>query len=665
MGGLHPLDWAILVLYFAAMAWIGVRYSNRAGRDLEEYFLSGRALPWWIAGTSMVATSFSCDTPLLVSGWVRDFGIWKNWAWWCFAISGCLQVFLFAPWWRRAGVMTKAELVELRYGGAGARFLRGALGALHALVTNTLTMAWVLLAASKIASALFDADKTGAIVLASLLALFYSITAGFWGVVVTDLVQFPLAMLGAVVLAWIVWGEVGSAEGVLAAETAGRLPPEALALWPPGGPGGLLDASFWTVSLAAAAVYLGVSWWATESVDCAGPAVQRIAASRDEREGLLSMLWFNVAHYALRPWFWIAVGIASLLVLPSIEVRSEIAGTVRAIEPGAIVLGTAEGAQLRVELDAPPSAPDWRPEPLSALRAGQSVAPGEVLARTDSERAYVVLLRRYLPIGLFGLVLASLLAAFMSTIDTHINLAASFFVNDVYRRFLRPRATTEHHILVARLASAGALAIAAWIAAQTESIRDLFLYFLALLGGVGPVYLLRWVWWRVRASTEITAMAASLLATTALSDWNSLWDSVAGTLALPRWSGWPLGPLSPGGELAPEGRLLLVVGFSLLCALASLALTRAPDPAALVPFYRKVRPIGFWGPVRALAGDAPDWSEVAGSVRGTLGSLLLVYGLALGAGAWLLARWPAFALSALAAACGGWIVARSVRRLAA
>lgn len=656
MGGLHALDWAILAGFFALMLWIGVRYSGRASRSLDEYFLTGRSLPWWLAGTSMVATSFSCDTPLLISGWVRDFGVWKNWAWWCYAISGCLQVFLFARWWRRARVMTKAELVELRYGGRAGRILRGTLGALHALLTNTLILAWVLLAAAKISQQIFGVDKLWALAFACLLSLFYSVTAGLWGVVVTDLVQFALAMAGAAVLGGIAWQEIGGLAGVQAASASGAFGPETLALFPPHGPGGLLDASFWTVSLAAAGVYLGVSWWAVESVDGAGAAVQRIAASRDERAGLLAVLWFNVAHYALRPWLWIVVGLASLLVLPTIEVRASAAGRVHAADERTLVLARADGSEIRVALDAPPATADWRPVLRSGL-AGRTVAAGDVLARTDAESAYVVMLRRYLPVGLLGLVVASLVAAFMSTIDTHVNLAASFFVNDVYRRFLRPAASTRHLLLVARLASAGALAIGALIAAQSESIRDLFALFLALLAGVGPVYLLRWVWWRVRASTELVAMGASVAATLALT------HGPAATAS--RNGAWALGPLAPEGVLSPEGRVLLVMLFSLACALTALCVTRAPEPRALVEFYRRVRPVGAWGPVRALCPEVEPARDLGAALLGSAGGLALVYGLMLAPGFWLLAR-PLALLAALACALvGALAVARALRRLGA
>lgn len=653
LGGLHWIDWTILVVYFAAMMWIGVRWAGRASKSLDEFFLTGRSLPWWIAGTSMVATSFSADTPLLVSGWVRDFGIWKNWAWWCYAVSGALQVFLFARWWRRAGVMTKAELVELRYGGAESRLLRGILGGLHALVLNTLIMAWVMLAAAKIASALFAVPDWVSLAIASVLAVTYSITAGLWGVVVTDLVQFVLAMLGAAVLAFVAWDEIGSSAGALAAAADGRFADEMLRLFPAPGEGGPLDAAFWTSSLAALAVYLGVAWWAVENIDGAGAAVQRIAASKSERDGLLAMLWFQVTHYALRPWFWIVVGLASVLVLPTIEITAPGAGRVRAIEQRTLVLELAGGGETRVELDAAPASPDWRPE--LAVKAGDEVSAGQRLARTDSELAYVVMLKRYLPVGLLGLVIASLVAAFMSTIDTHANLAASYFVNDVWQRFLRPDGDLRHHLFVSRLASGLALVFATGIALLSDSIRDLFTLFLALLGGVGPVYLLRWVWWRVRARTELVAMLASVATT------------VVTRLAAPEgWIPfhWSLGPLAQDGVLTSEGALVVVVAVSLGASAAALMLMPAPDPRSLVEFYRRVRPIGAWGPVRALCPDVTPTGDLRPCLAGALAGLALTYGLMLAPGYYLLERRGALVAALSVAALGAFGVVRALRQLA-
>lgn len=620
------VDWTFIAVYAIFTVVIGLLFAKRAGRDLDEYFLSGRSLPWWLAGTSMVATTFAADTPLVVTGWVRDAGIWKNWLWWCFLATSMLGVFLFAPLWRRGGVMTKAELAELRYGGREAAVLRGFLGVMHAGFTNTITLCWVLLAAAKIVDVLLGIDKGLALTVASLIALSYSILAGFWGVVLTDAVQFVMAMVGAVALAAIGWHAVGGPEGI-----AGVVDPALLAFVPSPGPGGPLAASFWTVPCAAFAVYVGVSWWATESADGNTLVVQRIAAARDERHGSFSLLWYAVAHHALRPWPWILVAIASLVVLPSIEVTAPMAGRVAELNDNSVTLvDDATGHRETVVLDGSTTDDDWRPLASADLEVGSRVAAGETLAATDSERAYVVMMRRFLPAGLLGLVAASLFAAFMSTVDTHVNLAASFFVNDVYRRFLARGRSTQHYVLAARLASAAVLALAGLFAYGAESIADLFTFFLAFLSGVGPIYLLRWLWWRVRASTEIAAMLASASTTVLLT-------------FLPIQ--WNLGPLSVDGDLLHEGRILIVVAVSLAAALVTMLLASAPDPKSLLPFYRRVRPVGWWGPVAALTKTDISQSTVWLRMLGAASGMALVLGALFGTGHLLLGRLPLAALS--------------------
>lgn len=634
------------------VTWVGVAFTRRAGQDLDEYFLSGRSLPWWISGTSMVATSFSADTPLVITGWVREAGISRNWVWWCLALSGTLQVFLFARWWRRGRLMTKAELAELRYGGSGARFLRGLLGLIHAAVLNTMILGWVLLAGMNISRVLFGVDKVVGLALACGIALAYSLLAGLWGVVLTDLFQFVLSMAGAIVLGVVCWDAVGGQAGVAAAVAAGTIPAGALRFLPEAGPGGPLDASFWTPGLTTLVLFLGVQWWASESVDGAGAAVQRICAARNERQGMLAVLWFNVSHYALRPWCWICVALASLIVLPALELRAPSDGRVAATTADALAIETPAGELLQVALDVEGAAPDWRPEPRVA--PGEEVRAGQVIARTNAELAYVVMMRRFLPPALLGLVAASLIAAFMSTVDTHINLAASFFVNDVYRRFLRPTASTAHYVLAARVTSVAVMAVGALIAYRADSIGALFLFFLAFGGGVGVVYVLRWFWWRVRASTEITAMLASIASSTALTQ-----------LELE----WRLGPLSPGGALSAEGRLLLVALFSLVCALVSMAVTRAPDPRTLVEFYRRIRPPGAWGPVRALCPDAGPSLRLAPALLGWAAGLALTFGAMLGIGFLVLGRGTDAAIAGgftLAGALGtAWALRRSEPEAAA
>ena len=628
------LDWAIVAGYVAFALWVGTRFSKRASTDADQFFLSGRTLPWWLAGTSMIATTFASDTPLVVSGWVRDHGIWKNWIWWNLAIATGLTVFLFARYWRRGEIMTTAELAELRYGGRSAALLRGFLG-VYQQVTNAIVLVWVLLAARKIMEALLPIDRTLAVVVCCVVALTYSILAGLWGVVVTDFLQFAIAMVGSVLLAAIAWSEVGGIDAVRGALAEGAFAPETLALVPPAGPGGPGAAAFWTAPIAAFAVYLGVAWWAKDGVDGGGLVVQRVSASRDEHHGVLATLWYMVGTWALRPWPWVAVALASLVVLPRVELAAPAAGTVEHV--------SAHEGSVHIELNSASGveAVDWAGEadwaPVPAVSVGDTVEAGAVLARTDSESAYPVMMRRFLPAGLLGLMVASLVAAFMSTVDTHLNLASSFFVNDVYRRFLVPAAAPRHYVHVGRIACTVVMALSGLVALGDWRIADLFTFFLSFLAGVGPVYVLRWFWWRVRASTEIVAMLAS---------------SVSATWLAAHDSGWPSSSLSPGGVLGFEGRLCLVVSFSGTCALLSVLFAKAPDPRALVDFYRRVRPLGWWEPVRALVPDVTPPRERLAVATGWLSSCALTYGLLFSAGTALLAE-PFLALAWIVTALAG------------
>ena len=645
---LSTIDWVILCAYLVFALGVGLWFRRRASRNVDEYFLSGRTLPWWLAGTSMVATSFAADTPLLVSGWVRSGGIWKNWAWWCFAISGMLGVFLFSRWWRRGRVMTKAEFAELRYGEHDGSLLRGFLGVFHAFFVNTITLCWVLVAAQKIISVSFGYDKGYGIVLACLIALSYSLLSGFWGVVVTDLMQFVISVTGALVLAWVAWNAVGGLQGIEAGQDSGKILHDQLDFFPAAGPGDLFSSSFWTSALAVTIVYLGVSWWAAENVDGGGPAIQRISASRDPRQGMLAVLWYNLAHYVLRPWPWIIVGIASLVILPRLSVESPVAGTVSQVVRSGVparttqirILPADESTPVSVSLLPADGSADWYPEKLASVVEGSPVTAGALLAETDPERAYVVMMTRYLGVGWLGLVLASLLAAFMSTIDTHVNLASSFFVNDVYRRFLVREGTSHHYVLIARLASVVVLLLGAALAYNSKSISSLFLFLLSFLGGVGPISVLRWLWWRVRASTEITALCASAISTSVL------------TLLTENGVRFSLGPLTPDGVLLPEGRLILVVAISACTAGIALLVAGKPRPASLVAFYRRVRPLGWWGPVAALAPEVVPQGSLRAAFLGVFGGLGTIYGGILAIGGLLLGRRGMASISVLVAVAG-------------
>ena len=654
------IDWLVIGGYAVFALAVGIRFARRAGKDVDQYFLSGRSLPWWIAGTSMVATTFASDTPLVIAGWVRTEGIWQNWLWWCTAASGMLTVFLFARYWRRGEVMTTAELSELRYGGREAKVLRGFLGVYQSVITNTIILCWVILAAIKIMGVLFEVDTYVAMGLACGLALTYSLLAGFWGVVVTDLVQFTMAMVGAVTLAVLAWNGVGGADAVLGlvADPGSGLDPDLLRFFPSPGEGGLFSAEFWTINFTTICVLLGVQWWAYEYVDGGMLAIQRISACKSERDGVLAYLWYAVAHFALRPWPWILVGLASLVVLPRIELTSPTEGVITEVSSQAVTIQPDVGDPVVVRLadHALEDEPSWFPS-LTTVSAGTTEEPrliteGETIAVTDPERAYVVMMKRYLPAGLLGLVITSLLAAFMSTVDTHVNLASSFFVNDLYRRFLRPEAPDSHYVLVARLASAGVLAVAGLLATVADSISDLFTFFMAFLSGVGPVYVARWLWWRVRARTEIVAILVSSVSATVLTFIDLDWS-------------W-LGSLSDGeGGLTAAGRLVLVVLASGSLSMLSLARSPAPDPASLTGFYRKVRPIGFWGPVRACCPEVQRPREAGPIFTGAIGGLGLVYGVLFSTGLWILQRRSEAMLWAVVGIVGGVAATWALRRLRA
>ena len=729
--GLQTIDWIIIVAYAVFVIAVGLTFARRAGRSTSEFFLSGRSLPWWISGTSMVATSFAADTPLLISGWVRDQGIWMNWQWWCFAVGGMLTVFLFARYWRRAEVLTAAELTEIRYGDRGADLLRGFLGIAHSCFINTIVLCWVLLAATKIMDVLFGLDVTTSLIIACLLGLNYSPLAGFWGVVVTDLVQFTMAIIGAIWFAVIVWGKVGGIDAVRESVGAmGDAGKDILRFVPQpgetasGAAATLWQAEFWTYPVAALAVYLGVSWWATYGVDGGPIGAQRISASKTPRDGMFGTLWYNLIHYSIRPWPWIAVGLASLVVLPVVKIDAPVTGRITAIETrtelpeemvvsrseaagditftaltleSALVSDEGQGVRLSLEADPTQSLNDQmvrvRQEAVSmsdpfgllvvtdsagnsteislselepwgehapgfpADFLGREVELGDALLHTDSERAYVVMMLQYLPAGLLGLVVASLLAAFLSTIDTHVNLASSFYVNDVHRRFIHPKASNRELIIVSRIASVVVLAAGAIMAANSDSISDLFKFFLAFLAGLGPVYLARWIWWRVTALTEIVAMSTSMVLTVFLS-WSWLHTQI--------WGGpipWNLGVLTPDGALSGEGRILLVISCSLIASSITL-LIRKPDPQSLVPFYEKVRPIGFWGPVRKLSDAAPPPGEGRAVVTGVVSGITLTYSFMFTLGFILLGERGSGAIAGVITLVAGTGVFWAVRELA-
>ena len=441
---LTAVDWTVIVLYFVLSVAIALLYSRRAGASADEYFLSGRAVPWWLAGTSMVATTFAADTPLAVTGLTVKYGIAGNWLWWCMVMSGMLTVVFYARLWRRAGVMTDAEFAEIRYSGRPAAFLRGFRACYLALAINSIIIGWVTAAMAKIVGMTLGVGKWQATLGLFVLTALYSTLSGLWGVLVTDFFQFVLAMLGCIALAVFALGAVGGMAGLLdALQTR----------FPDGAPLRVIPAldSAWMPALTFF-VYLAVNWWASwypgAEPGGGGYVAQRILSTKNERHALLAALWFNIAHYALRPWPWIVVALVSMVLYPG--------------------LADPESGYVKVMVDLLP--PFWR-----------------------------------------GFLIAAFFAAYMSTISTQLNWGASYLVNDVYRRFWAVGRSERHYAAAGRVATLVMMVISGVVTLNIGTVEGAWKFLLAIGAGTGLVYLLRWYWWRVNAWSEVSAMAAALV----------------------------------------------------------------------------------------------------------------------------------------------------------
>tara|TARA_B100000470_G_scaffold131817_1_gene102046 strand:- start:1245 stop:2987 length:1743 start_codon:yes stop_codon:yes gene_type:complete len=440
------LDWFIIALYFFVILAVGFAYYRRASTDVGQFFLSGRSLPWWLAGTSMVATTFAADTPLAVSGIVARDGIAGNWIWWNAALGSTLAVFFFARLWRRAGIVTDVEFAELRYTGRPAAFLRGFRALYLGLPVNFLIMGWVNLAMAKILLVTLGWDRLTAVLVSLAFTGIYTSLSGLWGVVVTDFIQFALAMLCTIALAWFALRlpEVGGIDGLQAA-----LPESTFRFLPTIGTNGIDAVQTIALPLASFIAFLGVQWWASwypgSEPGGGGYVAQRMMSTQNERHSLIATLWFTVAHYCLRPWPWILVGLASLVLYPDI---------------------------------------------------------------TDREAGYVMVIRDHVPAGWRGLILAGFFAAYMSTIGTQLNWGCSYVINDFYRRFIKSNASEAHYVRASRLTTLLLMILGGIVTFYLESIRQAWEFILESGAGIGLVLILRWYWWRVNAWSEIAAMVA-------------------------------------------------------------------------------------------------------------------------------------------------------------
>jgi len=561
-------DWLVVVAYGAIVLAVGLFFARRAGEGTDEYFLAGRKLPWWLLGTSMVATTFSTDTPNLVTDMVRTGGVSQNWLWWAFVITGMCTVFFYAKLWRRSGALTDMAFYELRYSGAPAAFLRGFRSLYLGVFFNVMIMATVTLAAIKIGGVLLGVGKYEVVLLAGTVTVLYSATSGLWGVVVTDLMLFVIAMVGSVAAAYyaLIQPEVGGLAGLMTApELQGKL-------------SFLPDFTDWRTAAAVFIVPVAVQWWSTwypgAEPGGGGYVAQRMLAARNEKEAMGATLWFNVAHYALRPWPWVLVALASLLVYPSLE---------------------------------------------SIQTAFPHLDPS--IVRHDL--AYPAMLV-FLPHGLLGMVVASLAAAYMSTISTHLNWGASYVVDDFYRRFVNPHEEDRHYVMAGRITTVGLIVLASIVALWLENALQAFQILLQIGAGTGLVFLLRWFWWRINAWSEVAAMVVSFCV--ALYFLGGISLGLGGVrFALT----WPVPDWSASAQLV-AGVAITTVGW--------LSVTLLTPPAAestLRSFYAHLRPFGKgWRRVLALGPEdsGPESGGVAAGFLGWFLGLAAVYGALFGTG---------------------------------
>lgn len=612
---LTSTDWIVIGIYLLLNLLISLYYRRRSSGSTEEFFVSGRNVSWWLAGTSMVATTFAADTPLLVAGLVARNGISGNWLWWSQCLSGMMTVFFFARYWRRSEILTDVEFVELRYGGKPAAFLRGFRALYLGALMNCLILGWVIKAMISITTVLLgdaiaqgrvlqvalaghtlvhytlgDPAHTALLICVLILVPFtgiYTFIGGLWGVLVTDLFQFILKMSMIIVLAWVAVAKIGGMTLLKiqlshvneAVRQSGQPTGSVLSFFPSFHLGWTTDA-IWTLPVITFALYLAMQWWASwypgAEPGGGGYVAQRMFSAKDEKNSLGATLWFNIAHYAMRSWPWIITGLVAVAVY----------------------------------------------SPIGGLHPNAEFA-------AEPEKGYVMVLRDFLPPALRGLMVAAFLAAFMSTVGTQLNWGTSYLINDFYRRFLVKRGSEKHYVLASKIFIVLLVIASGYTAAHISSIQSAWQRLLGMGAGTGAVLMLRWYWWRINAWSEISSMIAAFLVST--------------FLQRVQFSG--------NASVVFAKTAMITTAATTLVWLITTLLTQPEADERLLHFYRRVQPtIHGWKRIAALAPDIKPVRDLGANAFDWVMGCALVYCCLFGIGELVLQAWLS---GALLLACGG------------
>jgi solute:Na+ symporter, SSS family len=573
---MQPIDWLVVVVYFVITMAIGLFLSRQASKSIEDFFVSGRSLSWWLSGTSMAATTFSIDTPLYICGIVATRGIAGNWEWWSFGISHVVMVYIFSRLWRRSEIVTDAELIELRYGGNNAAILRATKAFLFAVPINCIGIGYAMLAMVKVVDALQLWQSLGvepganlklwSVVGVSAIVLVYSGFSGLWGVVATDFFQFILALLGAIVVAIFAVSEVGGIRE-LVPQLQQTIDLDILDFFPLQFDRGFSWSDTAGITSTTFAAYLFLQWWSFRRSDGGGEFIQRLIAAKDEAEAEKASWLFNVLHYVIRTWPWIVVALVGIVMYPNLE---------------------------------------------------------------DKELAYPKLMLDFLPPVILGLVVASLIAAFMSTVSTSINWGASYLTNDIYRRFLKPSATQPELVAVGRITSVLVTILGAIAAFYSTDVTTVFRLVIAIGTGPGLVLILRWFWWRINAAAELAAMLGGF--------------AIGLMTSYPKFT-----------SLLPDFgyKLLFISVTTAVLWLTVMFLTPPESDATLDRFYSKVRPGGIgWLRQRKRTGILPA-QDLTQDLLKVVAATLLLFGSMLSLGGFLLLQSLTGFISLTVAVIGG------------